>query len=165
MWQIAAVSEGTLPRFHLESLAPGPCAVARCAGPNVNNALYRGILTRFPACAITLCRTGTDMTRALPFALALLFALPAFAADKGDAAAGKTLVYTCVGCHGITGWKNAYPSYHVPKIGGQNYEYLVNALMEYKTGGRSHPTMRTQGEALSEQEIRDIATYLSSLTP
>ena len=131
----------------------------------MNNPLHRVILARSIACAITRRRTGTDMTRALPFALALLFALPAFAADKGDAAAGKTLVYTCAGCHGITGWKNAYPSYHVPKIGGQNYEYLVNALKEYKKGDRNHPTMRVQGEALSEQEIRDVASYLSSLTP
>lgn len=105
------------------------------------------------------------MTRALPFALALLFALPAVAAEKGDAEAGKILAYTCAGCHGITGWKNAYPSYHVPKIGGQNYEYVVSALMEYKSGNRSHPTMRTQGEALSEKDIRDVASYLSSLTP
>lgn len=106
------------------------------------------------------------MTRAPLLALALLFAVPCFAAsEKGDPAAGKTLVYTCVGCHGIPGWKNAYPSYHVPMVGGQNYDYLVNALNEYKNGGRNHPTMRTQGEALSEAEIRDVAAYLSSLKP
>lgn len=101
----------------------------------------------------------------LLLALALLFTAPSFAAEKGDAAAGKTLVYTCAGCHGIPGWNNAYPRYHVPKIGGQNYDYLINALIAYKDDARSHPTMRLQGQALSEQEIRDIATYLSSLTP
>ncbi|HEY0179606.1 MAG TPA: cytochrome c [Dokdonella sp.] len=105
------------------------------------------------------------MTRA-PLLLALLIAtLPAAAAEKGDAAAGKTKVYTCSGCHGITGWKNPYPNYHVPKIVGQNYDYLVNALTEYKKGERAHPTMRAQGESLSDQDIRDIATYLSSLAP
>ncbi|MCK9538596.1 MAG: cytochrome c [Dokdonella sp.] len=87
------------------------------------------------------------------------------ATEKGDAAEGKTLVYTCAGCHGITGWKNPYPNYHVPKIGGQNYDYLVAALTEYRTGARKHPTMELQGQALSDQEIRDIATYLSGLTP
>ena len=105
------------------------------------------------------------MTRALLLVLALLIALPCFAVEKGDAAAGKTLVYTCVGCHGITGWKNAYPNYHVPRIGGQNYDYLVNALTEYKNGDRSHPTMRAQGQSMSEQDILNIATFLSSLTP
>lgn len=107
------------------------------------------------------------MTRASLLALALLtFSLPcAAAAEKGDTAAGKTKVYTCSGCHGITGWKNAYPNYHVPKITGQNYDYLVTALNSYKKGERSHPTMRAQGESLSEQDIRDIASYLSSITP
>jgi cytochrome c553 len=111
-------------------------------------------------------RTGTKMTRAPLLAAALLItSLPCFAAEKGDAAAGKTKVYTCAGCHGIPGWKNPYPNYHVPKVGGQNYDYLVAALTEYKKGERAHPTMRAQGESLSEQDIRDIATYLSSLTP
>ena len=107
------------------------------------------------------------MTRALLLvAIALLApALPCAAAEKGDAAAGKSKVYTCHGCHGITGWKNAYPNYHVPKIGGQNYDYLVAALTQYKKGERAHPTMRAQGESLSDADIRDIATYLSSLAP
>lgn len=105
------------------------------------------------------------MTRALLLAVALSFALPCIAAEKGDAAAGKLLVYTCAGCHGIPGWKNPYPNYHVPKIGGQNYDYLIAALTEYKKGERAHPTMRAQGESLSEKDISDIATYLSSLAP
>jgi cytochrome c553 len=109
----------------------------------------------------------STMTRALLLAVALSIALPAAAADtaKGDAAAGKLKVYTCAGCHGIPGWKNPYPNYHVPRIGGQNYDYLIAALTEYKKGERSHPTMRAQGESLSEQDMKDIATYLSSLTP
>ena len=105
------------------------------------------------------------MTRALLLATALTIALPCAAAEKGDAAAGKFKVYTCAGCHGITGWHNPYPNYHVPRIGGQNYDYLVAALTEYKKGERAHPTMRAQGESLSEQDIRDISTYLSSLAP
>lgn len=82
---------------------------------------------------------------------------------KGDAEAGRAKVYTCGGCHGVTGYKNAFPNYHVPRIAGQNYEYLLSALTQYKKGERPHPTMRAQGESLSEQDIRDIATYLSSL--
>jgi cytochrome c553 len=86
-------------------------------------------------------------------------------ANKGDAQAGRALVYTCGGCHGVTGYKNAYPNYHVPRIAGQNYDYLVAALTEYKKGERAHPTMRAQGESLSEQDISNIAAYLSSLSP
>ena len=44
------------------------------------------------------------------------------AAPKGDATKGLQLTYTCLGCHGVTGYKNAYPNYHVPKIGGQTEE-------------------------------------------
>jgi cytochrome c553 len=104
------------------------------------------------------------MTRALLFAIALLSATPAFAdASKGDPAEGRIKAYTCTGCHGVVGWKNAYPNYHVPRIAGQNYEYLVAALTGYKTGERSHPTMQAQGESLSDADIRDIAAFLSSL--
>lgn len=106
------------------------------------------------------------MIRATSLALLLtMFSVSAVAAEKGDAAAGKTKVYTCSGCHGIEGWKNPYPNYHVPRIVGQNYDYLVNALTGYQKGERSHPTMRAQAESMSDQDIRDIATYLSSITP
>ena len=85
------------------------------------------------------------------------------AAVTGDATRGKGLTYTCRGCHGITGYKNAYPSYRVPKLGGQSETYLNNALKEYRGGKRKHPTMQAQAESFSEQDIADIAAYLSSL--
>lgn len=102
----------------------------------------------------------------LPLA-ALLHLSVSHAADapKGDLKAGKALVYTCGGCHGVTGYTNAFPNYHVPRIAGQNYDYIVAALTEYKKGERAHPTMRAQGESLSEQDINNIAAYLSSLNP
>ena len=95
--------------------------------------------------------------------LALALALAASAARaEGNAADGKIKAYTCTGCHGITGYRNAYPNYHVPKIHGQNAAFIVAALAAYKSGERAHPTMRAQGESLSEQDIQDIAAYLSS---
>ena len=84
-------------------------------------------------------------------------------AVTGDAARGKGLTYTCRGCHGIEGYKNAYPSYKVPKIGGQSQAYLNAALTEYRNGNRKHPTMQAQAQSFSEQDIADIAAYLSSL--
>ena len=81
----------------------------------------------------------------------------------GDAAHGKLLTYTCQGCHGITGYKNAYPNFHVPKIGGQAPEYIISALHEYKQGNRTHPTMQAQAQSFSEQDIADIAAFLSGL--
>ena len=88
-------------------------------------------------------------------------ATPAVA--TGDASRGKGLVYTCKGCHGLTGYKNAYPSYHVPMIGGQSETYLRNALTEYRTGNRKHPTMQAQAQSFSDQDIADIAAFLSTV--
>ncbi|MUV14816.1 c-type cytochrome [Noviluteimonas gilva] len=86
------------------------------------------------------------------------------AADlTGDAAKGKELTYTCRGCHGVTGYKNAYPSFHVPRIGGQSAAYLASALTEYREGKRKHPTMQAQAESFSPQDIADIAAYLSTV--
>lgn len=90
-------------------------------------------------------------------------ATPAPAAITGDTIRGKGLTYTCRGCHGVTGYKNAYPSYHVPKIGGQSAEYLAQALTEYQKGGRKHPTMQAQSQSFSDQDIADLSAYLSSL--
>ncbi|MBD9378173.1 cytochrome c [Pseudoxanthomonas sp. PXM04] len=90
-------------------------------------------------------------------------AAPAATPITGNADKGRTLTYTCQGCHGITGYKNAYPNYHVPRIGGQSAEYLVNALTEYKKGARKHPTMQAQSESFSDQDIADIAAFLSTV--
>ncbi|MDH5455039.1 MAG: c-type cytochrome [Gammaproteobacteria bacterium] len=92
---------------------------------------------------------------------ATLLAQPAFA--EGDAAAGKELGYTCLGCHGIEGYRNAYPSYRVPKLGGQKAGYLEIALKGYRDGTRQHPTMAAQATSLTDQEIQDVSAYLASI--
>lgn len=84
-------------------------------------------------------------------------------AGVGNPESGRMLTYTCQGCHGVVGYKNAYPNYHVPKIGGQSTQYLVNALGAYQQGTRQHPTMQAQAESFSDQDIADIAAFLSSL--
>jgi cytochrome c553 len=82
---------------------------------------------------------------------------------EGDKAAGKKLVYTCAGCHGVPGYDNAYPQYPVPKIAGQNEQYIINALHGYQSGDRAHPTMGAQAQSLSDADIQNIAAFLSSL--
>ncbi|HET7266534.1 MAG TPA: cytochrome c [Oleiagrimonas sp.] len=117
------------------------------------------------------------MTRSLLLAVlsaALIFGMgSAHAQDSGQAQsqktltpnkkAGRTFVYTCAGCHGITGYQNIYPTYHVPLIAGQNADYIEKALHEYRTGIRKHPTMGAQAEGMTDQDIVNIAAYLSSL--
>ncbi|MET0289954.1 MAG: cytochrome c [Pseudoxanthomonas sp.] len=85
------------------------------------------------------------------------------AAPTGRTEEGRLLAYTCQGCHGVVGYKNAYPNYHVPKIGGQSVQYLTQALTEYRKGTRKHPTMEAQAQSFSDQDIADLAAYLSSL--
>jgi cytochrome c553 len=80
---------------------------------------------------------------------------------QGDAKHGKAISYTCLGCHGIEGYKNAYPMYSVPKLEGQHPEYLTAALQEYRSGDRAHMTMHAQASTLSDQDIADIAAYFA----
>jgi cytochrome c553 len=82
----------------------------------------------------------------------------------GNAARGKVLSNTCLGCHGIEGYRNAYPDYDVPRLAGQHAGYIVAALQDYKTGARAHPTMQVQAATLSDQDMQDIAAYFSSET-
>jgi cytochrome c553 len=82
-------------------------------------------------------------------------------ATAADAERGATLAYTCQGCHGIPNYKNAYPIYSVPKLGGQHAAYLVVALKAYASGERAHPTMHSHAVTMSEQDMQDIAAYLS----
>ncbi len=78
----------------------------------------------------------------------------------GNAHQGRIIGYTCLGCHGIQGYRNAYPDYAVPRLRGQSVTYLINALNEYRNGQRAFPTMHLQALSLSEQQIADVATYL-----
>jgi cytochrome c553 len=80
---------------------------------------------------------------------------------KGDPVRGKAISYTCLGCHGVDGYRNAYPNYSVPKLVGQHPEYLVAALQEYKGDQRSHVTMHSQASELSDQDMADIAAYFA----
>lgn len=80
----------------------------------------------------------------------------------GDVSAGKIKAQPCLGCHGIPGYFNAYPSYHVPKVGGQHPEYIIAALKAYKSGQRAHATMQAQAATLAEQDMADIAAFFAS---
>lgn len=94
---------------------------------------------------------------------ALLAAAPAPAAEAGDAAAGKAKTSMCAGCHGIGGYKTAFPAvYSVPKLGGQHAAYIVKALQEYKAGNRSHPTMHAIAAGLSDKDMADLGAYYAS---
>jgi cytochrome c553 len=82
---------------------------------------------------------------------------------QDDTNQGRVLAYTCMGCHGIEGYRNAYPSYRVPRLGGQKSAYIKSALIAYRNGTRPHPTMQAQGGSLSDADIDQLAGWFESL--
>jgi cytochrome c553 len=81
----------------------------------------------------------------------------------GDPAAGAQRTQMCTGCHGIPGWRTAFPEvYKVPKLGGQHEAYIIKALQAYKSGERTHPSMRAIAASLSDKEMADLAAYYSA---
>ncbi len=99
----------------------------------------------------TMCRAAA--------AVLMIAAAPSFAA--GNAEAGRIKANTCMGCHGIPNYNNVYPTYRVPRLGGQSEGLIVSALKAYKSGERPHKTMQAQAANLSEQDMADIAAYLA----
>ena len=95
-------------------------------------------------------------------AIACCAALGATAAENNQVTL-QNKIAQCQGCHGIEGWKTAYPEvYHVPKLGGQNPAYIVNALKAYKSGDRDFGTMRAMVADLSEDDMKKLAEYFGA---
>lgn len=100
------------------------------------------------------------MTRHFIVAVLALAAPHAALAQQPAAQGAKADVRMCIGCHGIPGYRTAFPEvYHVPKIAGQQPGYIISALKAYKSGERSHPSMRGVAASLSEQDMADLAAY------
>ena len=87
----------------------------------------------------------------------LALAAPAFAG--GNIAAGEAKAKeVCAACHGPEG--NAPISPDFPKLAGQKADYLERALHDYKSGARKNAIMAGQAQALSEQDIENLAARL-----
>jgi cytochrome c553 len=78
----------------------------------------------------------------------------------------KPLVPACQDCHGFSGRAR-----NVPAIHHQKYVYLVNQLKRYRDGARTNDKkiikdgiMRGIAKKLSDENITDIAAYLTTVT-
>lgn len=80
----------------------------------------------------------------------------------GNPAEGKNSFETCVGCHGILGYTNAVPSYHVPLIGGQHVEYVTAALKAYASGARTHASMNGNAVSIGDADIQNLAAFIAA---
>lgn len=91
--------------------------------------------------------------------LALTFlTAPAFA--EGDAAAGKAKSALCAACHGPEGIS---ASDIWPNLAGQKYGYLVKQIKAFRDGTRKDPSMQPMVANLSDEDIKNLAAYYSSL--
>jgi cytochrome c553 len=94
-----------------------------------------------------------------PIALVVLMMI-ACSVQAGDAAKGqKKASEVCAACHGADGGKPSAPDQ--PVLAGQYYDYLVQALSDYKVGRRTNPIMKGFAAQLSKQDIDDLATWFS----
>jgi cytochrome c553 len=97
----------------------------------------------------------------------ILSVLAASAGASGNVDAGKALAakYACAACHGADFSTPIDPSY--PRLAGQHRDYLEHALVAYKRAdgpnGRNNAIMTGQVKPLRDQDIKDLAAYLSSL--
>lgn len=91
-----------------------------------------------------------------------LAALSMGAVAEGDAATGRVAAETCLGCHAVETYFNVYPTYGVPKVGGQSAAYIESALKAYRDGGRKHDTMNANAANLTDQDIANIAAFFAS---
>ncbi len=117
-----------------------------------------------PSARSAMVGAGSGRARAALLALSLVLPFAALAQEvKGDAKAAQSKTAMCIGCHGIGGYKASFPEvFSVPMIAGQSAKYLENALIAYRKGDRSHPTMQAIAGGLSDQDIADLAAYYSS---
>ena len=103
------------------------------------------------------------MNRSFSILSAVLLAGIALSAHAaGDAARGETKAKPCQACHGPDGNGTA-PTF--PRLAGQYPDYLVQALMAYKSGARKNPIMAGMAAPLSEDDVHDLAAYFASLPP
>ncbi len=91
--------------------------------------------------------------------LIVLFSLPGAAPAKAQQ---SDLVTACAPCHSADGIAR---DGEVPNLAGQNEPYLLNQLHAFHEGRRVHKEMRTMSRNLTEEEMRAIAAYYSSLPP
>lgn len=80
----------------------------------------------------------------------------------GNPEAGREKSQACAACHGANG---AADNPQFPKLAGQYADYLLHSLMAYKNGGRNNAVMQGQVQALSQEDMRDLAAFYASQDP
>ncbi len=78
----------------------------------------------------------------------------------GDPIAGATKAGACAACHGLDG--NSTDPALYPRLAGQGERYISRQLALFKDGERVNDLMKPFADALSAQDMRDVAAYYTS---
>src|SRR6202165_6398823 len=104
----------------------------------------------------------------LTAAFAFAVSAAAHAEDKGNAAAPKQEVEAkiayCKTCHGVSGqgFRGSFP---MPRLAGQQPEYLENQLQAFIERRRSNPVMFNVAHVLSPAMLKALAEEFRDLNP
>lgn len=83
---------------------------------------------------------------------------------SGDVAQGKIKAALCIACHGVGG-NSVVPTF--PKLAGQNENYLLKQLLDFKSGARVNPIMMSSVATLTEADMENLSAYYAQqvITP
>ena len=93
-------------------------------------------------------------------ALLCLLGLGAVTAGAADLEAGKKKSELCGACHGAVGIS---PNTAWPNLAGQQKDYLVKQLKDFRAGRRTDPWMSPMAQNLSDEDIANLAEFYHSL--
>ncbi|MFA5082614.1 MAG: c-type cytochrome [Hydrogenophilaceae bacterium] len=80
----------------------------------------------------------------------------------GDAMAGEPLSGKCGGCHGQQGHS---ADAKTPSLAGQDAQYLVKTMKNYRDGGRAHAEMKAMLAGVKDPDLAHIAAFYVAQAP
>jgi len=95
-------------------------------------------------------------------ALCGLLAAPVSAQQPADPTYARSLAATCFTCHGTDGRSvDGIP----PSLAGQNRDYLLQQMREFRTGKRPATIMHQHALGYTDEQLALIAGYFAGITP
>ncbi|BCZ78044.1 c-type cytochrome [Paraburkholderia terrae] len=96
----------------------------------------------------------------VPLVVAFVVAGFACAANAADVAKGRAKAVQCQACHGMDGVAKIPEA---PNLAGQNEDYLIKALKDFKSGARQNDMMSLVAKPLSDDDIANLAAFYHGL--
>lgn len=107
--------------------------------------------------AIGFARAETPATAGQPACLIAGWENPASVCVSHN----RTIAATCYICHGPNGISQGA----VPGLAGQDKDYLITAMKEFRDGKRESSVMKKYAMGYSDSEYEALAVHFSSIKP